>query len=262
MNNDVEGSFIPLKLYDFVLPPDFKIEETPMFTTKLQPKKADTAKVSEPKSLKKTEKSQKTLSSQEKDIFPEEEIPKPTILKKAESLKTNIKPRPYSAPKKPVEESRGKTLQELDAENKQKQGAKEFVANWLEQADHKRQDEVEEVEKTTKFRRYDNKISEEISELIKKIENTRKHTFSSIKNMKKTLSSATSLDKSPKLSLTSNPFKTFITPSIRPSKAIEKSSPVLDLHALYSTEHFEVHKSTQDVVSDDEDFVKNIEFDD
>lgn len=262
MNNDVEGSFIPVKLYDFVLPPDFKIEETQMFSTKLQPKKAETGKASEPKSLKKTEKSEKTISSQEKDLFPEEEAPKPTNLKKAESLKTNLKPRPFSAPKKPVEESRGKTLKELDAETKQKQGAKEFVTNWLEQADQKRLEEVQEVENTTKFRRYDNKISEEISELIKKIENTRKHTFSSIKNMKKTLSSANTLEKSPKLALNSNPFKTFITPSIRPSKGLEKINPVLDLHALYDNEFAKIHKSTQEVVSDDDDFVKNIEFDD
>lgn len=263
MKNDVKGTPIPIKTYDFVLPPDFKIEEAQMFVTKIQPKKTNNPKVPEQKSREKTLKSDKSANSeQEEDLFPEDERPKTVILKKAESLKPNFKPRPSSAYKKPVEENRGKTVQEQTVENIQKQGAKEFVTNWLEQADIKRQTEVQQVENNTKFRRYDNKISEEISELIRKIENTRKNTTSSIRNMRKTLSSASTLEKSPKPSFTTNPFGTFITPSAKPNKHPEKTAPRIDLHALYSTEFTNTHRSAQLVVSDDEDFVKDLEFDD
>jgi len=267
MKNDVkEGIPIPIKNYEFVLPPDFKIEEAQMFVTKIQPKKSENPKIAGQKSREKTGKSEKTANSEqeeeEEDLFPEEERPKTVILKKAESLKTNLKARPYSAYKKPVEENRGKTVQEQAVENTQKQGAKEFVTNWLEQADTKRQTEVQQVENNTKFRRYDNKISEEISELIKKLEHTRKSTTSSIKNMRKTLTSAITLEPPSKPSFTTNPFSTFIPPSSKPTKPQEKPPPRLDLHALYSTEFPSTHKSTQMVVSDDEDFVKDIEFDD
>jgi hypothetical protein len=264
MKNDIEGSFIPIKTCDLILPPDFKPEETQVFQTKLKPKKQPDSKPTEtPKILKKSS-SQKT--SKEPDPFSEAgsktSKTKNFPFQKVENPKPTAQIRPFTAKKNPLPENLGKTTLERTEEETQKQNAREFVTSWLDKSEKVRKAEVEKIENLPKFQRFDNKLSEEISELIKKIENTRKSANNSIKNMRKTLDSPGQVYPKDKFLLSQNPFKSFYPPNVRKELKSAEVRPGLDLRALYSNEFQFSMKKEVDVVSDDEDFVKNIDLDD
>ena len=114
---------------------------------------------------------------------------------------------------------------------------------------------------------FDNKLSDDINELMKKLESTRKNTVRSIKSMKKTMQTESNLPKS-RVELFSNPFKsTHIYKNL--PKPIEDSKPQrLDLHSLYNENTKTIQsfalKNTQPeemLISDDEEFIQDIEFD-
>ena len=264
MKNDVEGSFIPIRTCELILPEGYKPEETQAFTTKLKPKRGTIEKSTEnPKSLKKTASCRSiNQESNEDDLFPPSESQQKPIqpVKLVQAAKTTPKIRPYTARPNPLPAAPGKTVVEIDAEENEKNQAREFVTSWLNKTEQVRQNEIKKIEDMPKNVRFDNKLSEEISVLIKKIENTRKSTASSIKNMRKTMENTGNTYKKEPTSLALNPFKSFYPPNSR--KDPKSVNAKLDLKALYSNE-FVFSKNTEKlVVSDDEEFVKDIEFED
>ena len=164
MKNEVEGSFIPVKNYEFVLPKDFKIEETQQFATTLPTKKSEKTKEKNEKKNKSIECNPEKVSEnniqeeEEEEKSEGEEIniaeaifgkavkenPQESIITKSipSNVKNNSKEltkepkkiRPYSAVlnKRPdylKSDNIGKTKNEMTLEETQKQGAKDFVTN-------------------------------------------------------------------------------------------------------------------------------------
>ena len=284
MKNEVEGSFIPVKAYELVLPKDFKIDETAQFAATLPMKKGKKLEKTDSKSEKTKSKATNAendanleeINDDDSDIFGKpviekqlESAPPTTKLKPKETIKQS---RPYSAKTAKVPSylttNPGKTSKEINDEESQKKKAQEFVANWLEKADLKRENSVKEFEKKLNpSSHFDNKLSDEINELMKKLNSTRKNTSKSIKNMKNTLKTPLNSSET-SLNLVNNPFKSNIILKNLPKtdEKIEKKG--LDLHGLYNTITTPnswvpiIYKSTQAVVvSDDDSFVKDIEFD-
>lgn len=294
MKADVEGSFIPVKAYDFILPKDFKIEEPGQFTTTLPTKKSDKPRPQATLNKSVSANSKAQISAQvpededSESIYPQDQQPPKTIILKPKtqtaiprpaSLSTQsfTKPtRPYSAITKTLpkylQNNAGKTTEEQDEEQNQKTKAKEFVTDWLEKADRRRKNSIKEQELKTKIPfHFDNKLSDEINELLKKVNYTRKHTASSLKMMNKVMKTEPEA-KFDKLEMKNNPFRTsIVTNDWKDRKSInnEPKTQGLNLRELYTAEKtpqgwvpvIEKNLEPQGLISDDEDFVKDISLD-
>ena len=301
MKDEVEGSYIPVKAYELVLPKDFKIEEGQDFAPKLpikkkldktkgkpgskQTKSIEAISLKEPEEqveLTEEEDTSEVLFSELQSEKPQNSAPKPstsskilkasTIPEKKSVNKASI--RPYSAvtakPPSYLATNTGKTLKELSQEESQKAQAKEFVNGLLEQADKKRKDSLKEFElKEKPFKNFDNKLSDEINELMKKLKSTRSHASRSIKTMKKTLEAGASPQIS-KPEFVNNPFKSNIVYKNSKNPSEISTSQKLDLRNLYGSVSLTQSWATVQndnapredaLISDDEEFVKDIEFD-
>jgi hypothetical protein len=296
MKDEIEGNFIPVKLYELVLPPGYTPEQSQQFATTLPMKKNE--------KIKDTPKIQTTVRKIDKDLNfkdqndPEEDVldglfDKPVIEKGTQSIpktvsgnvKKNIEDskknnkrviaRPYSAVLNKVPSylntNQGKTLKETNLEQSTKVQAKEFVEKWVQQADEKRKNSLKLLETKEKpFKKSDNKLSDEITELMKKLAATRKNTFKSIKSMKKTLKTTEEISQE-KPELLNNPFRTSIVFKNSPNPNKKLIKPGLDLHELYGSTKSPVNwipnnlatvQSEAILISDDESFIKDIELDD
>ncbi|OMJ95065.1 hypothetical protein SteCoe_1602 [Stentor coeruleus] len=292
MKAEVEGSFIPVKVYDFTLPKDFKIEEPGHFVTTLPTKKSDKPhpQATLNKSISANSKAQISIQASENEdsesIFPQDQQPPKAIILKPKtqismprpaSTQSITKPtRPYSAITKTLpkylQNNAGKTIEEQDKEENQKTKAKEFVTDWLEKADKRREDSVKELELKTKIPfHFDNKLSDEINELLKKINYTRKHTTSSLKMMNKVMKTEPEA-KFSKPEMKNNPFRTSIVTNDWKERKTMNNVPKtqgLNLRELYTAEKtsqgwvpvIEKNFEPQGLISDDEDFVKDISLD-
>lgn len=279
MKDDVEGNFIPVKEYEFVLPDGFKIEDAQIFTTKLPVKKSEKKKESVQK--KSVEVSAKSIVSEEEGSLEEMFVEEKPEKKQEKAPEKVVKPvnvtkkaavRPYTAKPSYLNTNIGKTTKEITAEEVQKEQAKEFVVGWLKQADQKRKDSLKEFEKQGKpFKQFDNKLSDEINEIMKKLKSTRSHASKSIKTMKNTLEAKNDLE-IVKPELKNNPFLSSVVYKNSPDLKKEGfKMQKLDLKSLYnSVDVLEkwvpvniVKKSEmgEALISDDEEFVQDIELD-